>query len=65
MTKKIQKALNVAMDLHKNHGLPMDKAAEIALVTLLEKKPKKHKKIVKQVEYNLSLLGLSESIRAG
>lgn len=64
MGKKVNKAVDLAMELHDRYGMPMDKAAEIALVTLLEQKPKKHAKLVKQIEYNLSSLRLSESLRA-
>ena len=64
MSKKVDKAVDLAIELHERYCMPMDKAAEIALVSLLEKKPKKREKLLTQVEYNLSLLSFSESLKA-
>ena len=65
MTKRMQKAMDIAMDLHENHGLPMDEAADIASVILFEQKTKKQERLVEQIEKNLSLWRLSESVRTG
>lgn len=65
MTKRMQKAMNVAMDLHENHGLSMDEAADIASVILFEQKTKKQERLVEQIEKNLSLWRLSETLRTG
>jgi hypothetical protein len=61
----MQKAVDVAMDLHENHGLSMDEAADIAAVILFEQKTKKQERLVEQIENNLSLWRLSESLRTG
>jgi hypothetical protein len=65
MTKRMKRALEIAMDLHKNYGLPIGDAADIAVVSLLERKSKKPKKLVELIEHNLSSWRLSESFRAG
>ena len=64
MGKRVSKAVDLAFELHKRYGMPLDKAAEVALISLLEKKQKKRAKLVKHVEHNLSLLRLGESFKA-
>ena len=65
MGKRVSKAVDLAFELHERYGMPLDKAADIALVTLFEKKQKKRAKLVKHVEHNLSLLRLAESLKSG
>ena len=64
MTKRMQKAMDLAMDLHNNYGLSIGEAADIAVITLFEKKSNKYGNLVENIEHNLSSWRLSENYRA-